>query len=228
MSLRSQLAAAALVLVSATAASAQSIPSPYRFVETRQEVTAFGGWMIPGTGQFGYGPGPGPQIGARYAVDLGGAMSAEAGVGWIPTTRDVIDPRRRAGDRKIGVSNVDLLTVDARLKLSVTGPRTWHGLNPIAFFGAGAAWDLAPESADDRDLLEADRFVFKTSFLGELGVGLRWFVTDRVDVRGETGLYLWRLTTPEGFQRVDRGFGDVGSSEWANAANFQLGLGWRF
>ena len=94
--------------------------------------------------------------------------------------------------------------------------------------GAGAAWDLAPLSVDDLSLPAEDQFNFKTSFLGSLGGGMRWFVTDRVNVRAEGGLYLWKLTNPAGFRRVDRHFGDVGSSEWANAGNASIGLAYRF
>ncbi len=228
MSVRSLLAAAALAVACRSTAAGQSIPSPYRYFDTHQELTATAGWVQPGTGQFGYGPGPGPLVALRYGVDMGAAMSAEAITTWIPTTRDVIDPRRREGDRKIGTANVQLGLLEARLKLSLTGSRTWHGLNPIAYFGAGAAWDFAPKSLDESALVAEDQFEFKTSFVGTLGTGMRWFVTDQVNVRVEGGLYLWRLTAPDGFRRVDRGFGDVGSSEWANAGTASIGLAYRF
>ena len=228
MSVRSLLAAAVIALACRSTAAGQSIPSPYRYFDTHQEVTASGGWIQPSTGQFGYGPGPGPLASLRYGVDLGSAMSAEAIATWIPTTRDVIDPRRREGDRKIGTSNVELGLLEARLKLSLTGARTWHGLNPIVYFGAGAAKDFAGVGIDEAGLAAADQFTFKTSFIGALGAGARWFVTDRLNIRAEGGLYLWRLNAPEGFRRVDRGFGDVGSSEWANAGTASIGLAYRF
>ena len=232
MPARHPLAAATPLLVvllaTAEAAAGQRIPSPYRFYETRQEVSVFGGWVDPGTGQFGYGPGPGPMLGARYSVDLSEPLSVEAVLDWVPTTRDVMDPRRQEGNRKIGTAKDYLVTLDARFKLSLTGARTWHHLNPFVSAGAGAAWDLAPTALDEVDLIQTDRFDFKTSFLGNLGGGVRWFFNDHWVVRGEGTLQIWKLKTPSGFTLVERGFGNVGSAEWVNAKSATIGLSWRY
>ena len=228
MPIKQILVTALLVLVSREPATGQSIPSPYRFFETRQEVTTFGGWIDLGTGRFGYGPRPGPMFGARYGLELTGPLSVEGVVTWIPTTRDVVDPRRQEGQRVIGSTDALLLGGDARLRLSLTGARAWHRLNPFLVAGAGLMADMARTPEIDSDLGSENRFKFGTTFTADLGGGLRWFVSDRWIVRGDARLHVWRLAAPDGFRDPDRGFGDVGKSEWVNASAFSTGVGYRF
>ena len=209
-------------------AAGQRIPSPYRFYETKQEAGAFTGWIAPGTGRFGYGPRNGPMVGVRYGVELSGPVSLEGLVNWIPTTRDVIDPRRQEGQRRIGEADANLLGVDARLKLSLTGARTWHHLNPFALVGAGAMWDLAQTATIEADLGEQDRFEFGTAFVGVLGGGMRWFANDHWIMRGDALLHIWKLDTPSGFRLASRGFTDVGTSEWVNAGSVVIGAAYRW
>jgi hypothetical protein len=217
-----------LLCLGSTPLAAQAIPSPYRFWETRQEAGPFSGWISPGTGRFGYGPGPGPIVGVRYGLDFPGPLSIEGVVNWIPTTRDVVDPRRVEGQRVIGSSDANLLGVDARLKLSVTGQRTWHSLNPFLLAGVGLMWDLGEGSVDEDELEDDDRFDFGTAFVGQLGGGVRWFLTDHWILRTDALLHVWKLDAPAGFRDTDRGFGDVGMSEWVNASSISLGVGYRF
>jgi hypothetical protein len=220
--------AAVLLCLAPLPLAAQTIPSPYRFWETRQEAGPFAGWIVPGTGRFGYGPGPGPMIGVRYGLDFPGPLSIEGVVNWIPTTRDVVDPRRIEGERVIGSSDANLLGADARLKLSLTGQRTWHSLNPFVLAGLGLMWDLADPDAVEEDLGEEDRFELGTAFVGQLGGGLRVFLTDRWIVRTDALLHVWKLDAPDGFRDPSRGFGSVGVSEWVNASSISVGVGYRF
>jgi len=229
MSVHRIVATAVVLLISSrSAATGQTIPSPYRFFETRQEVSASGGRISPGTGQFGYGPGPGHMTEVRYGLELSGPLSVEGVVSWIPTTRDILDPSWLGGVRTVGSADVQLLSADVRFKLSLTGTRTWHNLNPFFFAGAGIVRDMAEVSSLELDLAEEDRFEFGTSFLGLLGGGLRWFVKDPWIVRVDAGLRMWKLDAPNGFRLVQRGFGDVGTSEWANANSVSIALGYRF
>jgi len=229
MHVSSLIAAALICLTAPSLLSGQTIPSPYRFIETRKEVSGFGGWISPGTGRFGYGPGPGPIMGGRASIGLGGSpVSLEVAVAGVPTTRDIVDPRRLEGTRVIGETDATLISAEGRLNLSLTGPRTWHGLSPFIAAGAGLAWDLAQSSLLEQDLPEEDRFEFGTAFLAQVGGGLRWFVNETVVVRADGLMYLWRLEAPDGFRDPERGFGDVGEAEWIDAGSFTFGVGYRF
>ncbi len=208
------------------AVAAQHIPSPYRYTETSQELSVFGGTIRPGTGIYGFGPGPGPVMGVRYGIEVSGPISLEGQLGYIPTTRDVVNPDRPEGNRAIAQADQRLLTADVRLNFSLTGRRTWHRLNPFLLAGGGLVVDLSGAQPEDAALLEADRFQMGTKVEGAAGGGLRLFLTDRWTVRGDAVLNLWKLTTPDGWGT--RGFTGVPRKEWVSGPLLTFGLGYRF
>lgn len=209
-------------------ARSQSIPSSYRFLETRQEVDIFVGQKRPGTGRFGYGPGTGPTLGARYAVNISGPFAIEGVATYQPTERAIIDPGRAEGDFRVGEMPSDVVQLDARLRFTLTGNRTWHGLAPFVLAGGGVAFDAAEGKEDREVLLSDDRFKFKTSFVGILGGGLRWYPGNRFFFRADTHLFLWQLRTPRGFSDPEREFQGVDEKEWVSGPSFSFGFGIRF
>lgn len=229
---RSSLSCLALLALLAirpgSGVEAQDVPSPYRFLETRQEAGLFAGPFSPGTGRFEYGPSPATAFGARYAVRISGPFALEGVATYLPTTRNVIDPTLEEGSRKIGEAESDILATDVRLRFSVMGDRTWHGLSPFAFIGGGLAFDLAGEDATDERLLQDDRFDFGTSFLGTLGGGVRWFATDRILFRTDASLTLWQLESPRGFRDPEREFEGVEESEWVSGPSLTFGIAYHF
>ncbi len=215
-------------IASPRSASAQTIPSPYAFVDERQEVGAFVGYMNASTGRFGFGPKGGPMFGARYAVDVSGPISFEALVGVVDGTRDVVSPSRPEGDRVIGESESLMTMLEARLRLSATGARTWHGLTPFLLIGAGVAIDPADQSAADA-LLEVDeRFKLGTKFITTVGPGVRWSINRHLAVRADSGFSLWKITTPEGFGDATLGLGPVAESEWVSGLSFSASVFFRW
>jgi hypothetical protein len=209
-------------------ATAQTIPSPYSFIEERQEAGLFAGWAHAGTGRFGYGPKGGPLYGLRYAVDLAGPLSLEGSASIIDGTRDVVSPTRPEGDRVIGEAESLVTTIDARLRLQATGARTWHGLSPFLLFGAGVAFDLADRSITEAILDPDELFTFGTKFTAMAGPGVRWSVTRHLAVRGDLSLQLWQLKTPSGFGDPALGFQNVAESEWVSSVSFSASLLFRW
>ncbi len=212
----------------ATPAAAQSIPSPYRFVDTRQEAALFAGTSSMSTGRFGFGPGGGVNMGARWGIDLSGFLGFEAAAGVISGTRDIINPAKVVGDLKIGEGDQRIATADARLRLTLTGDRTWHRLQPIFFTGGGIAIGIGGDASLDEALASKDRFEFGTSFLGTVGTGVRYMVTDRLALRGDAIFSLWKIGTPPGFTESARGFTNVERNEWASGRHLSLSLGYRY
>ena len=206
----------------------QSIPSPYRFFETKQEAGAFLGYNSQGTGRFGFGPSPGPVVGARYTINLGGAFGLEGVVSYRPTTRDVVDPTRVEGNMVVGEADVEIFSADARLRFSLTGDRTWRGLNPFFFMGGGIAWDAAGLGEDDALVLPADQFEFGSKFVALLGGGVRWFLSRRVLLRADLALTMNRLKTPQGFLDPERALKGVAEKEWVSGPAFSLGAAFHF
>lgn len=211
--------------------SAQEIPSPYRFIETAHEAGGFAGFVDAGTGRLGLGPDGGPAYGVRYAIELSGPFSIE-GVGTtVSSSRDVLDPRRSEGDRKVGEADVLLTTVDARLKFSLTGRRTWRGLSPHALAGVGLGFDFAGDAPAETDdgFREQDRFEFGTSFLGLVGLGTRWLPGDRWQFRVDGTLNLWQVETPDGWQELESELeAPPPESEWVNGLGLTFGVSYRW
>lgn len=216
-------------LLAAAPASAQSIPSPYRFIEKGQEGGAWVGHFSTGTGKYGFGPKSAISYGVRYGVELSGPLALEGVASLTPTERDIVNPARDEGDRVVGdPAEVALLLVEARLRFALTGRRTWHGLHPYAFVGAGLGLDVRGNQQEDERVLEDDRFDFGTKFIGSTGAGARWILRERLVVRLEGALQLYQLKTPGGFQDPDRNLGTVPDSEWMSGKTVSLGLAWLF
>lgn len=224
----SSVALLALMLSLPATASAQSIPSPYEYLEKRQEFGLLGGIMDVSTGRFGYGPDGGPLVGVRYALELSGPLAFEGVVGHAMGNRNVVDPGRVEGDRTIGTSDAAITMIDARLRFSFVGRRMWHRLSPFLSLGGGLAFEAGGDAELDAVLLPEDVFEFGTSFFGTVGLGNRWFVTETIALRGDATFSLWQLDTPPGYADPDRGFESVSDSEWTSGTTFSLSLLYRW
>ncbi|MGH7447002.1 MAG: outer membrane protein [Longimicrobiales bacterium] len=205
--------------------SAQRIESPYNFLDHGQFVGAWAGYVSAADGRIGIGPEPAPIAGVAWALRVSGPFSVNAEVGYMPSTRTVRDTVFVAADsmyRSIGEADVKLLTIMGNLRFSLTGPRTWHGLQPFAIAGAGVAVDLASGSAVEADLTANQRFDYGTSFAGQLGAGVDWFPSSRVSLRVDARDMFWKLPMPEAFRFTEQGARFPGS-EWEQ--NFALAAG---
>ena len=224
--------AAALVLLlglfARDPARAQSIPSSYRFVEHAQEASVFWGFLVLAPGSLDLGPRSGSFLGGRYLIEASGPLFLEALASYLPTQRDVIDPRRAEGDRSIGEVDVHLLMLDARLAFSLPGRRTWKGLSPHLFIGGGLAYDAAGHDALNEVLLPEDVFDFGTAFTANAGVGLRFALSSRLMLRTDGSLSLWQLSTPAGFDDPIKELDAIEQNEWVSGYGFTVSAAWRF
>ncbi|MGI9627341.1 MAG: outer membrane beta-barrel protein [Longimicrobiales bacterium] len=221
------LLASAVALLSAPA-SAQQIPSSYSYIENSQAFGVYWGHLATATGQFDLGPDPGGLLGARYSVEVGGPVFLDGLFSMLSTSRDIIDPRREEGDRSLGQADVRLFSFDARLAFSLTGRRTWRGFSPYLFAGGGIAFDGAKRDDLDQLLLPEDRFDFGTTFTASMGSGLRYQLTQKLMLRGDADLKLWKLSTPTGFDASEKGLERVSESEWVGGWALTIGASWRF
>lgn len=208
--------------------AAQSIPSPYRYIETRQEAGLILGKASVNTGRFGYGPSGGTIMGLRWGINLSGPMGLEVVATGIKGTRDVIDPSHAEGNRVVGKADVLLGTFDGRLRFTLTGDRTWHELAPFMVAGAGLVFDLSGSQPADALLDASDQFKFNASFFGTMGGGVRWMLSERLELRGDAVFSLWKLKTPPGFSDPTLGFISVAKSEWTNGGHLTLSTAIRF
>jgi hypothetical protein len=219
----------AVALLLPATVDAQVIDSPYRWVERAMNAGVFAGVISPTTGIVELGPQSGPVVGSRFSMRLSGPFTAELDVGYLPTSRAIVDTVRVGGEwQQIVVDGapveapVQMLLAQLGLRFNVTGARTYHGLQPFLLLGGGAAVDLVRRPTEEEILPINARFRFGTSFAGQLGGGVEWFATERVALRADVRNVIWRIRYPEAFRIADQD-NVIPANEWRS--NHQLTAG---
>lgn len=242
MTKRTILSAAALLtfgLVGPSHTTAQSIPSPYRFVEESQGLYAFGASILTNRGLLDLGPGPGIGLGAGYEVRIGGPFNFTARATYFPTERRIYDDESTLADStalredpmvglvQIGTGDMTMVLLDASLRFDATGPRTWNRIQPFVVLGIGGAFVVSSDNSAE-EILPSDRelrFRFRNGVTGHIGVGFELHLSDRFTVRADARDLLWNLDYPRGFLETGR---LVGQDEWVQTGHLALGLSFRF
>jgi hypothetical protein len=230
---------AAAALSVAPPAAAQTITSPYEFVERRQGLFAYGTHVLTDRGTIKVGPHSATGAGLGYAIRLSGPFTFDTRLAVLPTRRTVYDRRDDQHDPEaiaqdpmvglveVGTADLSLLLADVSLRFDITGPRTWYKIQPYALLGAGGVFPFAAEHDAEAALpAESDlRVRFSNGVTGHFGGGLEYFLTDRLTGRLDARNVLWRLNIPSGFITSARVIDD---REWLMTAHLSLGLGYRF
>ncbi|MQA90329.1 MAG: outer membrane beta-barrel protein [Gemmatimonas sp.] len=201
--------------------AAQSVSSPYRFIETRHSPGIFGGYLLTDSGALDLGPRSAPTFGVRYGLYLTGPLSVEASLGFASTDRQLYARTATGGQTlltPLGEVNTFLLMADGALKLRITGARAWRGIAPFGLLGAGLVADLGSSDAREAAIPEEQRFDIGPSFAALGGLGTDFFVGDSFSLRVDVRDYLWRLSYPAGLTGLDEN-----ESDWTNNVMFTLG-----
>lgn len=236
---RTALLLALALAAGARAAAAQTIPSPYRYLEQTQSVGVFGGYLfmdpdvsLTDSTSLPMGPQSGPVFGVRYQVRASGPLSVEASLAVSPTDRRLFTVTVRP-DSTFG-EPVDLETTvpatvvmaDVGLRFHLTGPRTWNGLAPFVVGMGGLVGDARGTfEEEEEDVREEARFRFGPSFAVGAGLGTDWFPTSNASIRIEAGGRLWRMSTPTGFLG---GNPNAERKEWNPAVSISVGGAFHF
>lgn len=212
-----------LLVLAVAPAGAQTISSPYRFLDHSQSAGLVGGYIVTDAGRLDLGPESSPLVGARYTLRLGGAFSLEALATLIPTTRQVVDTT--AIDVPVGEADLTILSTMAALRFNVTGPRTWYGFQPYLLAGLGFAFELSGTAPAEVRILPDARFDFGTRFAGQVGAGVEWFAARRLSIFADARDVFWKLKIPAGIRRQDV---NLPADEWVQNFQFQLGAAYHF
>ena len=187
-----QILGAVALAVVATSAGAQvgHLPqsSPYRDVETSQEITFFGGHYSAGQDVLNVTPRGGPLFGIRYEKHVGGPAFLMARWSHVNSERNVIDPTKAGAAAQLGRRNVSLNLWDADLALNLTGQKSFHHIVPIVNFGVGIATCSCS--------FDPDPYKFGTPFAISFGGGLRYVPGGRFQLRVDWNDYLYQLKYP--------------------------------
>ena len=220
-----------LIAVTRSTAAGQNIPSPYTFIEYSQAWAVFGGKSYLNPGQLGLGPQDAATYGGRYTVAFGGALNLDVDGTLFPTTRDVLDVSRPVDDRSLGSTNLNIVLFDLKLRINLTGQRAWHGLQPFIMFGGGLALPVATDRTLelDLDMPRDEWYEFGKRFTGSFGGGVNFHVSDKISVRLDGVMNLWKIITPVGWQTVAADpLGENLAGEWIAIKNIRVGAAWRF
>lgn len=236
---RTALLAALALTLGARAAAAQTITSPYEYIDPSMRVGVTAGYLFMETElrltdstSAGLGPKSAPVFGVNYALRVSGPVSIEAAVSVSPTERQLYGPQFNA-DSSV-VTAVDLgvavpatiVMGEAGLRFHLTGPRTWNGLAPFVAAHGGITADVRGTFQEEREagLAAAELFRFGPAFALGVALGTDWFPTQRVSLRLETSGRLWRMRTPSGLL-ANR---DTDQREWNPVVGVSVGGAFHF
>ncbi|MGD8698648.1 MAG: hypothetical protein PVJ43_05120 [Gemmatimonadales bacterium] len=212
---------------------AQTITSPYDFVDKKKDLGLFVGYMFADGGNAGLGPKDGPLAGVAFNIRVSDPIAVSFIGAYFPAERDVVDPAaEEANQRVVGTADLNLLLLTGHLNLQLTGSRTWHNITPYVYGGLGIAIETggAPSCLPGATLhpecllLPRERFDFGTSFVGQIGIGAMWLPRQRLGLRFTLDDSIWKLNTPVGFyDETSTIFPVPSATDWTN--NFQLTAG---
>lgn len=184
--------------------AAQTVPSPYRFIEPRQDLGIVGGWVATDRGPANLGPKSGFAGGVQYTFRISDPLALSARVVYFPTERELVDTvtvdsvLRTASE---GRADFDLLSIAVRLQFTLTGARTWHGIAPQLFAGVGFAVETSSEP-DQPTIGTTSRYRFRRGLMGQFGVGASIFLSERWALRLSLLDSLWEISTPSALRNA--------------------------
>lgn len=205
-------------------ASAQSVPSPYKYVERAQALGLHAGYLNIESGKYDTNPASGPLFELRYDGRFAGPVSGVVSLGMVPTNRNVYTRgSTTATATKVDEASSLLLMAEAGFRLGITGPRTWHGLQPSVAVTAGVVGDMASRTEVESQLGGDQLVALGPAFALGASAGTDWYPTDRLSLELRATDHIWRRRTPAGLT-------DSGSREtaWSNNIGITVGAALHF
>lgn len=227
-----------MLALGAGSAAAQQIPSPFRYIEPKQSLGAFVGYLVTEGGEINLlgapesqlGPRSAPLFGVRYTSRFGGPLSGEIALGLSPGNRTLYETDALLPSDTTqfpvpaGSASTRVLLAEAGIRFHLTGPRTWNNLAPFLLATGGLIGDVAGRSDRDEQIPRPERFRLGPGFALGAGAGLDYFVTSRVSLRAEVRDQIWRVKAPDGLP-VPAGEDDT---RWTNNLGLSVGTAFHF
>lgn len=236
---RTALLAALALTLGARAAAAQTITSPYDYIEPHSRLGVTVGYLFTETEvtltdstSAALGPKSAPVFGVNYALRVSGPVSVEAAVSVSPTERELFGPVFNLDSTVVTAEDLGvavpatIVAADLGLRFHVTGPRTWNGLAPFVAANGGITADVRGTFQEEREagLASTELFRFGPAFALGAAVGTDWFPAQRTSLRLEVGGKLWRMRTPAGLLSNR----DADQREWNPVVGVSLGGAFHF
>jgi hypothetical protein len=124
---------------------------------------------------------------------LSGPLDLDVNVSVANLERGIIDPTTAPADSILETAKQTVTIIDAGFILLLTGQKTWHRTIPYLGVSLGVAvgGDVRADSLSG--------FAFNTQFQIAPGLGVRWYVSDRLMLRADFRDVIWRLSYPQSF-----------------------------
>lgn len=202
--------------------------SPYRDIRKGHTVTALFGHFGGNGGRFGIGPHDGQVYGLHYDLRSGSTIQLGLGVGSAKLQRLIVNPFVELANRVSGPVDQTVTFAELNLQFNLTGGKTWHRLAP--FVGVGVGLTFPTSTPADTSTFEFGKKVYLAP-----GTGFRFFLTNRLHLRGEARATFWKLKYPSTFTvapPLEPGapavITDGRTNEWTASSWLQVGLGYSF
>jgi hypothetical protein len=206
--------------------------SPYRDIRKGHTFTLIGGYFSGDGGDFGIGPHDGAVFGARYDIRSSRTIQFGLGLAHGSLDRFIVNPFVSLANRRSGPVTQSVTFAELALQFNVTGGKSWRRIAPFV----GASGGMAFSSGTPAD---TSRYDFGNKLYLTPAVGFRFFLSDRLHLRGEARLTFWKLNYPTTFQQEpveepgtpgnsNAVITDNNLSEWTTSSWLQAGVGYSF
>ena len=161
--------------LSAQLVGAEPSQSPFRDLETTQQLTFGVGWLDAANDAARVGPAAAPFYSVRYDVHMGGPAWLTSRYGFMRSDRRLLDPALPAAERLQGREDVTHHIADVGITIALTGRKSWRSMVPTIGGGVGITSDFGT-----RDI---GSYRFGTKFAFTFGPGLRFVLPRGYSVR---------------------------------------------
>lgn len=162
--------------------------SPFRDLESTQQLTFSLGWFDGARDAARVGPRPAPVYGLRYDLNMAGPAWLTTRYAMVRSDRRLIDPGMPAMDRFVRDEPVTHHIADIGITLALTGRKSWRHLVPTLGGGIGLTSDFgAPDLGGYR---------FGTKFAFTFGPGVRIPLRNGYSLRFDATNHVYQFQYP--------------------------------
>ena len=190
-----------LAALAAAPATAQDVVGKLPPQSTLQDLNdgqrwgLFAGWLTTGRDPVGIRGKSAPIFGARYDLLMGSPAYLSMRLYGVKSTHDVINPNAPSAARFSGATAAsNQIGGDVSVELSLTGERTWHGLQPLTRLGLGFISGVVGNSFD------IGGYKPGTSIVYLYGLGARWPMGKNADFRVDANWMVYQVRYPQAYR----------------------------
>lgn len=158
-----------------------------------QRFGVFTGWLATGRDPAGVRAHSAPLFGVRYDLIMGAPAYLSLRMFGMKSDHDVVDPNAPAANRAAGTATANQIGGDASLQISLTGERTWHGVQPLVNIGIGVIAGVANH-------FDAGKYAPGASVVYSYGLSARMPTGKNGDFRLDLCWLIYQVRYPETFR----------------------------